>query len=95
MCSPPANTVRSGSRQVALAIRSRCLRRGTDLRRLLTGVRPRWLVGGPLWGGVEGQFRVVGIESGFENDFLDPERTVFAGGEHMVNLVKYGWANWA
>ena len=51
--------------------------------------------GGPLWGGVEGQFRVVGIESGFENDFLDPERTVFAGGEHMVNLVKYGWANWA
>ncbi|MET0994830.1 MAG: hypothetical protein ABWY20_12510 [Mycobacterium sp.] len=51
--------------------------------------------GGPLWGGVEGQFRVVGIESGYEKDFLDPERTVFAGGEHMVNLVKYGWANWA
>ena len=50
--------------------------------------------GGPLWGGVEGQFRVVGVESGFEKDFLDPERTVFAGGEHMVNLVKYGWAHW-
>lgn len=50
--------------------------------------------GGPLWGGVDGQFRVVGIESGFEKDFLDPERTVFAGGEHLVNLVKYGWANW-
>jgi hypothetical protein len=50
--------------------------------------------GGPLFGGVQGQFRVVGIESGFEKDGLDPTRTVFAGGKHMVNLVKYGWANW-
>lgn len=50
--------------------------------------------GGPLWGGVESQFRVVGITSGFESDVWDPVRTVFAGGEQMVNLVKYGWANW-
>jgi V8-like Glu-specific endopeptidase len=50
--------------------------------------------GGPLWAWRDGEPRVVGIESGYEKDFLDPTRTVFAGGEHMVNLVKYGWANW-
>jgi hypothetical protein len=50
--------------------------------------------GGPLWGWRGGEPRVVGIESGFEKDFLDPTRTVFAGGQHLVNLVKYGWANW-
>ena len=50
--------------------------------------------GGPLWFWINGDPRVVGIESGFEKDFLDPERTVFAGGRHLVDLVKYGWANW-
>jgi hypothetical protein len=50
--------------------------------------------GGPLWAWRGGQPRVVGIESGFEKDFLDPTRTVFAGGQHLVNLVKYGHANW-
>ena len=50
--------------------------------------------GGPLWGWRGGEPRVVGIESGFENDVFDPTRTVFAGGQHLVNLVKYGWANW-
>ncbi len=50
--------------------------------------------GGPLWGWRGGQPRVVGIESGFEKDVFDPTRTVFAGGQHLVNLVKYGWANW-
>ncbi|MCW2764864.1 MAG: hypothetical protein JWO11_823 [Nocardioides sp.] len=50
--------------------------------------------GGPLWGWVQDQPRVVGIESGFETDFLDPTRTVFAGGQHLVNLVNYGWSTW-
>ena len=50
--------------------------------------------GGPLWGWRGGEPKVVGIESGFEKDFLDPTRTVFAGGQHLVNLVRYGWANW-
>jgi V8-like Glu-specific endopeptidase len=50
--------------------------------------------GGPLWGWRDGQPRVVGIESGFENDVFDPTRTVFGGGEHLVDLVKYGYAHW-
>jgi hypothetical protein len=50
--------------------------------------------GGPMFGWVQDQPRVVGIESGYEKDFLDPTRTVFAGGQHLVNLVNYGWANW-
>jgi hypothetical protein len=50
--------------------------------------------GGPLYGWVQDQPRVVGIESGYETDFLDPTRSVFAGGQHLVNLVNYGWANW-
>lgn len=50
--------------------------------------------GGPLWGWRGGDPRVIGIESGYEKDFLDPTRTVFAGGQHLVNLVKYGWAHW-
>ncbi|MGH1277201.1 trypsin-like serine peptidase [Bacillus cereus] len=50
--------------------------------------------GGPLWGWRGGEPKVVGIESGYEKDGLDPTRTVFAGGQHLVNLVKFGWANW-
>lgn len=50
--------------------------------------------GGPLWRWIDDEPRVVGIESGFEKDIFDPWRSVFAGGEHMVNLVKHGWANW-
>lgn len=50
--------------------------------------------GGPLWGWINEQPRVVGIASGIEKDFLDPTRSVFAGGMHLVDLVKYGWANW-
>jgi hypothetical protein len=50
--------------------------------------------GGPLWFFTnEGPF-VVGILSGFEKDELDPTRFVFAGGRHMVDLVKFGLANW-
>jgi hypothetical protein len=50
--------------------------------------------GGPLWGWVAGDARVIGICSGKDDDFLDPERSVFAGGKHLVDLVRYGWANW-
>jgi hypothetical protein len=54
--------------------------------------------GGPLFGWVDDQPRVVGIERGEEEEkflfvTLDDD-TVFSGGEHMVNLVKYGYANW-
>jgi hypothetical protein len=50
--------------------------------------------GGPMWGWVVDQPRIVGVVSGYETDVFDPTRTVFAGGQHMVNLVNFGWANW-
>jgi len=53
--------------------------------------------GGPLWSSeVDGSdARVYGIKSGWEVDAYDPARGVFAGGGYMVELVKYGLANWA
>ena len=52
--------------------------------------------GGPLWSSaVDGSDpRVYGIKSGWEVDGYDPARGVFAGGGYMVELVKYGLANW-
>ena len=50
--------------------------------------------GGPLWGWINGDARVIGVCSGEEYN-VGPDRSVFAGGEHMVNLVKYGLANYA
>jgi hypothetical protein len=50
--------------------------------------------GGPLWGWIDVGPRVIGVCSGEEYN-LGPDRSVFAGGEHMVNLVKYGLANYA
>ena len=49
--------------------------------------------GGPLWGWVNGP-RVIGIASGLDWDWPDPERSVFAGGPALVALVKHGWAHW-
>jgi hypothetical protein len=46
--------------------------------------------GGPLWGVIDNDFRVIGIRSGTEKDGLDPRRGVFSGGRHMVDLVKHG-----
>lgn len=46
--------------------------------------------GGPLWGVVDNDFRVIGIRSGTEKDGLDPRRGVFSGGRHMVDLVRHG-----
>nr|MDT0663747.1 hypothetical protein [Micromonospora sp. DSM 115978] len=54
---------------------------------------PGWS-GGPLWGFVDGDPRAVGILSGREKDFLDPTRSVFAGGRRLVDLVKHGCASW-
>lgn len=51
--------------------------------------------GGPLWLPREANdTKVVGVLSGYETDVFDPTRHVFAGGRHMVDLVKYGLANW-
>jgi V8-like Glu-specific endopeptidase len=55
--------------------------------------------GGPLWGWINDQPRIVGVMSGFEEefsfwDFFTADHSVSAGGGHMVDLVKYGWSNW-
>lgn len=50
--------------------------------------------GGPLWGWIDGGPRVIGIKSGWEVDVYDPARGVFAGGGHLVSLVKHGLAHW-
>lgn len=44
--------------------------------------------GGPLWAFLDGGPRVIGVASGLEQDGLDPQRSVFAAGTHMVDLVK-------
>jgi V8-like Glu-specific endopeptidase len=55
--------------------------------------------GGPLWGFIGGDAKVVGVMSGKEEEFdffsfFTATHTVNAGGFAMVNLVKYGHANW-
>jgi V8-like Glu-specific endopeptidase len=51
--------------------------------------------GGPLWNFVfANDPRVVAVMSGDEKDGLDPRRNVHAGGKHLVDLVKFGFANW-
>jgi hypothetical protein len=37
---------------------------------------------------------VVGVLSGSEKDELDPRRAVFAGGSGMMDLIRFGLANW-
>lgn len=49
--------------------------------------------GGPLWNYVDNEPRVIGIRSGYENDGWDPVRNVYSGGHALVELVKYGLAN--
>jgi hypothetical protein len=49
--------------------------------------------GGPLWGFIDNDPRVIGIKSGWEWDVYDPARGVFAGGTLMVDLIKHGLAN--
>jgi hypothetical protein len=56
--------------------------------------------GGPLFGILDGQPKVVGVVSGFETefsfwDFFVKDHTVSAGGMHMASLIAYGRNNWA
>lgn len=57
--------------------------------------------GGPLWGWIGNEPKVIGIMSGNETDFtlafwegFSEDHSVSAGGNHMVDLVNYGIANW-
>ena len=50
--------------------------------------------GGPLWGWIDGEPRVVGVVSGWEVDEYDPPRTVVAGGRLLVELTQHGWTHW-
>ncbi|MFN7932600.1 MAG: serine protease [Bryobacteraceae bacterium] len=54
--------------------------------------------GGPLFGWVDGGPRVVGIMRGIQHNdygiFGSDDDTVFTGGNLMVDLVKFGLANW-
>jgi len=56
--------------------------------------------GGPLIGFLGLDPKVLGIASGSETEFslgwihVTETHSVFAGGKHMVDLVKYGYANW-
>ena len=49
--------------------------------------------GGPLWGVVDNDFKVIGIKAGSETDEFDPRREVFSGGGLLVDLVKHGLAH--
>jgi hypothetical protein len=49
--------------------------------------------GGPLWGVINNDFKIIGIKSGWEVDVYDPARGVFSGGNLMVELIKHGLAN--
>lgn len=60
---------------------------------------PGWS-GGPLWGWIDSSPKVIGVLSGRETDFsfwdfFTERSSVSAGGRSMVDLVKYGIANWA
>jgi hypothetical protein len=56
--------------------------------------------GGPLLGFLGLEPKVIGIASGNEPELsigwfhVTETNSVFAGGSHMVDLVKYGYANW-
>jgi hypothetical protein len=56
------------------------------------GLGPGWS-GGPLWLPSEGP-KVAGTVTGREKDLLDPTRFVISAGFLMVDLVKFGLANW-
>jgi len=56
--------------------------------------------GGPLVGFFGLDPRVLGVASGHQTEFsvgwlhVTQTNSVFAGGKHMIDLVKYGYANW-
>ncbi|KAK4441948.1 hypothetical protein QBC34DRAFT_444556 [Podospora aff. communis PSN243] len=61
-------------------------------KRILTeGARPLpGAVGGPMWADFNGAIRVVGVVSGPNTN----RQYLVAGGEPMVDLIKYGLLNW-
>lgn len=60
---------------------------------------PGWS-GGPLWGIIGGQQRIIGVMSGWEdeNDGIPfpglHRESVHAGGPYLVDLVNYGMSTW-
>jgi len=54
---------------------------------------PGWS-GGPLFGWVNEGFRVVGISRGTHSPVFGSDEAIFTGGLHMVDLIRYGLANW-
>ncbi len=58
---------------------------------------PGWS-GGPLYGPIDNQWKIVGVDSDSEAEYIFPASeehdSVFAGGSWMVGLIKYGLANW-
>lgn len=58
---------------------------------------PGWS-GGPLYGPVNGEWKVIGVASDTRSEYIFPageeHDSVFAGGSWMLGLIKYGLANW-
>jgi V8-like Glu-specific endopeptidase len=58
---------------------------------------PGWS-GGPLYGPIDNQWKVVGVCSDSQSEYIFPASvehdSVFAGGSWMVGLIQYGFANW-
>ena len=54
--------------------------------------------GGPLFGFIDNGWRVVGVDSDEESEYIFPfsseDDSVFAGGSWMVGLIQYGLQNW-
>jgi V8-like Glu-specific endopeptidase len=51
--------------------------------------------GGPLWGVFQdGGHQVIGTMSGVEDNFLEAKNALFAGGNGLVNLIRWGRDNW-
>jgi V8-like Glu-specific endopeptidase len=50
--------------------------------------------GGPLWGVFDGHRRIVGVLSGRQNDWDEPKNSLFAGGNGLLNLARWGRQNW-
>jgi hypothetical protein len=61
-------------------------------------VAPCGWSGGPLFGWIDDQPVVVGIMRGIQHidDWVSSDDdTLFTGGLHMIELIKYGLANWS
>jgi V8-like Glu-specific endopeptidase len=50
--------------------------------------------GGPLWAQIDGGIRVVGVATSPQKDFgFDPVRVMHSGGGLMMDIIRYGLAN--